>query len=425
MALKDFFAGLIGQKTPRMYAKILNGEPVFTAFGDNVYSSDVVQMAIGVIATECSKLQPRHIRIGENGTRQEVVGSLNRIFKFAPNPLMTTRDFLEKVIWMLHLNYNAFIYPMFDVVTAPGKPPRREYTAFYPLNPYQVDFLQDDAGTLFVHMFFRNGTDFSLPYSDIIHLRMQYSQHDILGGGINGQPDNAALLQVLETNNIVMQGIGKAIKTSLSVRGVMKISTMADDDKQRAERARFEALLETGKSGILPVDLKGDFLPISLDPKVIDKETMQFLQDTILNYYGVSLPIITGKYNDEDYQAFYEKKLEPLVISLGQAFSKCLFTNRELDVGNEIMFYGKNMMYLSTKSKTELLKIAGEQGLMSDDQKLELLGYPPLPNGTGNRRTQSLNYIDTTLINDYQLTKAKSGGIRPDPQPSQDGGTQP
>jgi hypothetical protein len=292
MGLTDFFSGLIGRKPDQQLqnARMLNGEPVFSQFGKNVYASDIVQMAIDVIATECSKLQPRHIREDDTGKQTRVKGSLNRILRIAPNPHMTARDFIEKIIWLLYLNYNAFIYPIYDNITSPNGTVRREYVAMYPLNPYQVDFLQDAAEQLYARMYFQNGQDFTLPYTDLIHLRKKFSEHDILGGGANGQPDNAALLKVLETNDIVMQGLGKAIKTSLSIRAVAKINTMMDDDKTRAERARFERLMATGETGILPIDLKGDITPFVLDPKIIDKDTMQFLQDKVLNFYGVSVP---------------------------------------------------------------------------------------------------------------------------------------
>lgn len=93
------------------YAKFLNNTtPIFSQFGRNIYASDVVQMCIDCIAQECSKLQPRHIIRTAAGpiTKDD---SLNKLFCFAPNPLMTTRDFLEKITWNLFLNYNSFIYP--------------------------------------------------------------------------------------------------------------------------------------------------------------------------------------------------------------------------------------------------------------------------------------------------------------------------
>ncbi|WP_379136003.1 phage portal protein [Paenibacillus sp. sgz500958] len=407
MSLIDSFKGLVTKSKEFIRAKMLNGYmPVFGQFGNNIYASDVVQNCIDIIATEISKLQPRHIRTDNNGIQTTPRGNLNRLFKFGPNELMTTRDFLEKIIWLLFTNFNVFIYPLYTVQQEDGSE-SRNYSAFYPLNPYQVDFLQDPTGVLYVKMFFKSGENFTVPYSDVIHIRKRFSMNEIMGGGLNGQPDNEALLKVLRINDTVLQGIEKGIKTSMSIRGVMKIATMMDDDTQRKERERFEKLMASGDSAILPVDLKGEFIPVNIDPKMVDKDTMTFLKTSVQEWFGVSLPMLARDYNDEQYQAFYESTLEPILIGLSQAFSKTIFSPRELDVGNEIVFYQRDMMYLSTAAKLDLIKIAGEQGLLDDNQKLALLGYPPLPDG--NRITQSLNYVDRSIINIYQLNSAKAG----------------
>lgn len=398
-----FLNGIVNnnQNKRLRYAQMLNGTvPVFSQFGKNIYASDIVQVCIDRIATEISKLQPRHIRTDRDKMQVSPKSSINRLFKFAPNPLMTTRDFLEKTVWLLFMNYNSFIYPATETING-----ITDYSGFYPLNPTSVEFLQDETNRLFIKFYFSNGFDSTLPYSDIIHLRKKFSINDIMGGGMGGQPDNDALLKVLEINDTVMQGVGKAIKTSLSIKVIQKINTMLDDDKLREERQRLEDKIASGDSAIVPTDLKGEFVPLNIDPKIIDKDTMQFLQDKVLSWYGVSVPILTGKFTDEEYQSFYEITLEPILISLGQAFSKCLFSDRELDVGNEMIFYQRDMMYLSTKSKLDLLKITGEQGLLKDNQKLALLGYPPIDGG--DRITQSLNYIDRSIINTYQLNGMK------------------
>lgn len=407
MALIDSFKGLLPFKSKEYKrAKMLNGYmPVFSQFGNNIYASDIVQNCIDIIATEISKLEPRHIRTDANGNQTTPRGNLNRLFKFGPNELMTTRDFLEKIVWLLFMNFNVFIYPMYTVQTSAEGIESRNYSGFYPLNPYQVDFLQDPTGTLYVKLFFSSGESFTVPYSDIIHIRKRYSVNEIMGGGQNGQPDNEALLKVLRINDTLLQGVEKGIKTSMSIRGVLKIATMLDDDSQRKERERFEKLMASGDSGILPVDLKGDFTPINIDPKMIDKDTLEFLKSSVREWFGMPLAILSRDYTDDQYQAFYESTLETILISLTQGFTKTTFTTRELDVGNEIIFYQRNMMYLSTAAKLNLIKTAGEQGLLNDNQKLALLGYPPLPDG--NRITQSLNYVDRAIINIYQLNGTK------------------
>ncbi len=382
--------------------------PMFNQFGNDIYASDVVQMCIDIIATECSKLTPKHIRIDNaSGMQKNVNSSINRLFKFAPNELMTTRDFIEKVIWLLFLNNNAFIYPMY-VTRKEGERLIREYKGFYPLNPVQVDFLQDPSNRLFIKFHFANGDNSTLPYSDVIHLRKKFSTNDIMGGGANGQPDNAALLKVLQINDTVLEGLGKAVKSSLQVRGIIKLNTMMEGKKQAEERKQFEKSMGSSTSGILPIDLTSDYTPIEVNPKLLDKETLSFLQSKVLNNYGVSVPILSGDFTDEQYQAFYEKTLEPLIISLSQAFSKTTFTSREIDFGNEIAFYPQKLLFTNVKNKLAVADVLGNRGAMDNNMLLELFGYMPYEGG--HVRLQSLNYADVNIATQYQLNKAKAGG---------------
>ena len=407
MAIFDFLKSK-HQKKLQEQAKFLNDLPIFSQFGEDIYASDVVQNCIDVIATELSKMQPKHITTKPNGEINMPPSSINRRFKVAPNALMTTRDFIEKMTWLLYLNYNCFVYPEYESYKDSNGKWRKRFVGFWPLDPKQVDFEQDLTGKLFIHMYFANGEDYTLPYESVIHLRKKFSRSEIMGGGEDGQPDNAGLIKVLEVNDIVLQGVGKAVSTSLAIKGIIKINTMLENESQKKERENFEEKLRSGDTGILPMDLKGDFTPITIDPKAIDKDTMKFLDEKVLRWYGVSLPIISGDFNDTQYQAFYEKTLEPLMVAFGQAFTKTLFSDREIDFGNEVMFYPKNMMYMSSSERMNILKTAGEQGLLTDDQKLQLLGYPPIGGEKGNRRTQSLNFADVELVNDYQAAKANA-----------------
>ncbi|HWQ89515.1 MAG TPA: phage portal protein [Desulfitobacteriaceae bacterium] len=411
MLIQNLFANNVKANGLQL-AKFLDGySPIFSQFGRSIYASDVVQMCIDCIATECSKLTPQHVTIDDNGLPAPLQGdNFNRLFRFAPNGLMSTREFIEKVIWLLYLNYNAFIYPVYNTLTDSRGNVSRYYTAFYPLNPIQVEFLQDAVDKLFVRFYFFNGNSYTLPYADVIHLRKKYSVNDIMGGGINGQPDNTALLKVLETNDIVLQGIGKAIKTTLAVRGILKINTLMDDEKQKAERLRFEQAIGDGVTGILPMDMKGEYLPLTIDPKLIDKDTLEFLENKVLRWFGVSLPIINGDYNDEQYQAFYNKTIEPIVIGLGQAFSGAIFSQREQDIGHEIKFYQLNLELMDTKNKMAFVQALGDRGILTDNQILALFGMAPYDGG--NVRHMSLNYIDASLANTYQMLKVKGNDPR-------------
>ena len=149
------------------YADMLNGfTPIFSQFGDNIYSSDVVQQAMRCIVQEMKKLNPTHVR--ENGADKISVNSnIQSVFNM-PNEIMTTSDFLEKIIWQLFFNYNCFILPTFYVWTDDNGIEKRRYTGFYPLAPTQVDFIQDVSNQLYVQLRFANNYETTVKYSDII-----------------------------------------------------------------------------------------------------------------------------------------------------------------------------------------------------------------------------------------------------------------
>lgn len=411
MAVKSFFSNLlskVGNKRKQYaYLKMLNGSlPIFTSFGRDIYASDVVQAAVNRVAVEMSKLQPRHIRTDNEGITNQPKSDFNRLFRYRPNSLMTTSEFLEKVIWLLFMNYNCFIYPAYDIEVDNRGHFFRRYTGFYPLNPTMVTFLQDESNRMFIKLGFGDGSTYIVPYEDIIHVRKKFSMNDILGGDRNGRPDNESLLRILRTEHSILEGLEKAIPTSLNIRGVLRINSLIDDEKQEAERQRFENAIRDGQASVLLTDLKSEYTPLEIDPKLVDKDTLEFIQNKILNWVGVPLKILTGDFDGEDYQMWYEQELEPLIIRMGQAFTSCLFTENELNHGNQIVFYQRDFMYMSVKSKLDLLKTAGEQGLLTDNQKLAIIGYPPIPGETGNRRTISLNFVSVDIVDEYQMKKA-------------------
>ena len=408
MGITNILQGFKDRKAQKTYAKMLNGQmPIFSTFGSDIYASDVARSCARCIATEMGKLMPTHIRFVDENTRKVVNGDINALFRYAPNPLMTTQEFLEKITWLRELKYNVFIYPTYELTQAAGGTNKKRYTGLYPLNPTTIEFLEDEAGELYTKMYFTNGDSYTLPYKDLIHWRKDFSVNDLMGGNAQGQADTEALLKTLRIDDALLQGLEKAIKLSMGVRAIYKISTLKSDENQRQELQAFEAKLNAGDSGILPMDLKGELVPFTLNPQMVSKDTLEFLENKILYHFGVPLPILNGNFTDEQYQAFYEKTLEPCIIGLGQAISKTLFSKREREMGNEVICYSQKLLFTNTKNRIAVADILGNRGALTDNELLELFGYPPFEGG--DIRHMSLNYIDRNIADQYQLNKLTGG----------------
>lgn len=388
------------------YANMLNGyTPIFSQFGSNIYASDVVQQAMGCIVREMKKLNPMHV-CGEEGDTTPVRSSIQAALK-NPNEFMTTSDFIEKIVWQLLFNYNCFIVPTYYVwKDAKSGQEKRHYTGFYPVAPTQVELIEDASSALYIHMRFRNNYETTLRYRDIIHIRYNYSVNEFMGGNESGQPDHKALLKTLELNNTMLQGIAHATKASFAVNAVVKYGTMMDDGKTEEALKELEAKLKRSESGFLPLDLRNEFIPIPKDIKLVDEATLKFIDEKILRNFGVPLCILTGDYTKAQYEAFYQKTLEPLIISISQAFTKALFTDRELAYGNKIALYPKDLIFMSIDQTIEMVRLLGDAGALYENEKRIAFGLRPLPELAG-KRMQSLNYVDVELASKYQLNEQK------------------
>jgi len=395
------------------WAMTMNGfAPLFTYYGDNIYASDVVVQALKCIVDEMTKLRPVHIRMNGNDPVPVADSSIARVLQ-NPNPLMTTAEFIEKTTWLLLMNYNAFIIPTYRRWTdrATGEE-KRSYEALWPIKPTQVDFIEDAGGRLFVKFYFATGWDTTVPYDDVIHLKYNYSVNEYMGGDQFGRPDNAAILKTLELNGTLLNGIAKAMNSSYAVNGIVKYNTMLDDGKMEQNIKALEQKLQNSQSGFLPIDLKAEFVPFPRQTQLVDEATLKFIDEKILRNWGIPLSILTGDFSKEQYEAFYQKALEPLIISYGQAFTKKVFTSREQSFGNKIQFFTKDLIFMTMGQKLELVNsILAPTGAIFENEKRVIFGLTPLPELEG-KRYMSLNWIDTDIAKDYQM--GKIGNVKMD-----------
>ena len=403
-------------------AQTLSGYlPVYSQFGTNIYASDVVQQALKCIVDELKKLQPKHIRLVNNdpvpirGNIQDVLND--------PNPLMTTTEFLEKMFWMLLLNYNAFVIPTYYVWKDNHGVEKRKFEYLYPIKPSEVDFIEDALGRLFVKFTFWNGSTTTLPYENVIHIKLNYSVNDYMGGDDSGQPNNRPVLDTLRLNDQLLKGVAKAMNASYAVNGVVKYNTIMDGGKTEKALAEMEKKLQNSENGFLPLDLKAEFTPLPRETKIVDTDTLRFIDEKLLRNWGVPLHILKGDFTKPQYNAFYQKTLEPIIIATSQAFTKKLLTREERARGNRIDQYPKDLIFMTVEQTLEMVTLLSNTGALYENEKRAAFGLPPLPELEG-KRFMSLNWVEADKAAAYQLGRinAGSGFLNPD-KPAKEGGS--
>lgn len=400
--LKNVFKG---QRAENYQAWIMNAQPIFTSFGNDIYLSDFVNNAIDRVAAEVSKIEIKSV-VSRGDTISVQNDDITCLFRFKPNPLQTTSDFLANVEWLRRKRRNVFIYPQYEFVTDARGRMFKRYTAFYPLNPSGVYIGINDTGDAWLVRFeFADGSTWTLPYGELIHLKWRRGVNTIVGGGDDmGCANDCEMRRVISALDKTIQGLPKSIEASLQIKGVFHAKTAADSTKLKAMRDDFEGHIHTSSAGIVATDLAGDFTPVNITPPDIPLPAMNFLKSVIRERYGISEAIMSGDYNGEQHGAFYQAAIEDFIVQFEQAATATLFSVREQDVGHRIKGYYSKVNYLSTNDKLQLSNLAKETGIMTLNQINEMWGIEPFEGG--DRRLQSLNYVNIEDVDKYQKGKA-------------------
>lgn len=404
--IKNYLKSIFPGSRERTYAAWLaDSAPILTSFGDNIYLSDFVNNAIDRVASEISKIEIKSI-VQTSDILKIQNDDITRLFRFKPNPLQTTSDFLANVEWLRRKNRNAFIYPQYEIVTVPDGRQFRRYTAFYPLKPQAVYIGVNDAGQVWeVRTDFEDGSSYTLPYADLIHMKWRRGANTVVGGGDDyGNANDYDIIRTIDALDKTIQGLPKSIEASLQIKGVYHAKTLADATRLKNIRDDFENHIVTSKNGMVATDLGGEFTPVNIRAPEISDTALKFLKSVIQERYGVSAAILSGDYNGEQHSAFYQTAIEDFIIQFEQAMAACLFTAREQDVGHRIKCYYSKVNYMATNDKMQLANLAKETGIMTLNQINEMFGIEPFE--SGNRRLQSLNYVNIENVDTYQKSKA-------------------
>lgn len=386
--LQKIFGGIRRRETTLTRLQVLSGyTPVFTPWACKPYEADVVRSAVDAIARNAAKLKAKHIR-REGNSIVHVGGQIEKLLTIRPNPNMNAYDFFYKLVTTLMLDNNAFAYPVWD---------GSNLVAIWPVNCTMAEFLEDASQTIYVKFHFADGGSVVLPYSDVIHLRRHFYDNDLLGD--ISKPINAVLEAIHTTN----EGLAQAVKTSAYLRGILKYQGMLKEEDIKANRDRFvkEYLGVQNSGGVAALDAKAEYIPLNNDPKVINAAQMKELRDAVYRYFGVNENIVMGRYNEDEWDAFYESTIEPIAVQMSLEFTSKLFTEREIGFGNEIVFESNRLQYASTRTKTTLISSLLPLGVLTINEIREILNLAPVEDG--DKRLVSLNFVNAQLQDAYQL----------------------
>lgn len=367
--------------------KILDDrKAVFTPYKGDFHNDPDVLKCVDAIARNGAKMHPRHIR-NFNGKMENIKGNLYKQLSKKPNEVQNAYQFYYQVISNLELYNDSFIYIQRDS--------NLKVTGLYPLDFSEGKYYEYKGQIWLKFKFGRNKERF-IPYDSCIHLTRFVGEDGLFGGSTK------PIIKTLSIKHVLDEGIVNAIKTTQSIKGVIK-STKAmlkpEDVKKMRDQFVNDFVKQGDKSGIGGLDATTDFTPVKIEPTTASDSQVKSIDNKLLAYFGVSEAIIQSNYTEDQWNAFYESVLEPIGLQMSLEFSNKIFTPTEQNFGNEIIFESNRLQYASNKTKIELLRYGNN--IMTINELREVFNLAPREDG--DVIMQDLNHIDSSIANDYQV----------------------
>lgn len=336
--------------------------PSFSSWGGQCYEQQLVRSAVDRIAVACSKLKP------------EVQGSakprVRRAIETSPNDFMTWPQFHERLATILNVDTTAYVVPSLDEGL--------NVTGVWPLKAEFAEVVEH-AGEPWVRFQLASGDVAAIELRRVAVLtRFQY-ESDFFGSG------NSALDPTMRLLHDQEEAERNAMRSGATVRWIGKVSgSVRPEDVEKKRKAFSERNLdaEVNRTGLMVYDNTWDDVR-QVEPTswVVPADEMERIQAGVYTYFGVNESILTNDYSEEQWGAFYESKVEPYAVQLGEALTRMLYTQNEVRRGNRIMFSANRLEYASNASKRNMIRDMTDRQLMTINEAREVLQLKPVPGG--------------------------------------------
>ncbi|HFR4146115.1 TPA: phage portal protein [Bacillus cereus] len=386
MGLFDKIFGKKQAPTTTRFEMINDNGGGFFSWNGDIYQSDIIRACIRPKAKAVGKLIAKHIR--DNGNEFKINPEpYIRFILEEPNPLMTGQMFQEKMAIQLELNHNAFAYIKRD-----------DYgyaTEIYPIPCTTVEVVEGAYGDIFLKFYFKNGKQMTIPYADVIHLRKDFNDNDFFGE----HPGNA-LSQLMEIVTTTDQGIVKAIKNSAVVKWILKFKSVLkqEDIDNQVKNFVNNYLNIANDGGAASSDPRYDLEQVKPEAFVPDSKQMQETVQRIYNFFNTNDKIIQSKYNEDEWNAYYESEIEPFAMQLAGEYTRKLFSRKERGFGNKIIFESSSLQYASMSTKMNLVQMV-DRGSLTPNEWRAILSLGPIEGGD-----KPIRRLDTALVKEGKVT---------------------
>lgn len=411
MEKRSLFQRIFGKKQPAhngeyQACKLLNSwQARFTPFSGNAYAEAQVRTAVHTFAKRAATVKPRHVRYNEEKRCYEDVknSAVQRLLNKKANPTATAYKLFYRAATQYKLYNNAFLYPVYEYSELTK---RQEIKAIYNITASAVEIVEYEEEIFCLFEFGLTGDRFIVPYVDVIHLVAHCNNNDIYGDS------NAPLQSTLKLGHSLKQSVEKYAELIQVLRGILiyknGVTKDADLDAARKKFIQNNLAIDADTGGLIVTDGKYEYKELQNKEAPIPISQLKFVKDEVYEYFGVNEKIVKNEADTDSENAYYNGELAPFYEQLEQALTGAICRD-----GSEILCTSSRLLNASLKDKTEVIKFLASIGGITLDAALEQYGLPPVGGEDGRRRLQSLNYVASDKVDNYQLDEPQKPKKKP------------
>jgi len=335
-------------------------------------NSIFVESVYSKIATDVGCADYRHVKAGE-GTFSEVNSDLMQCLTVSPNPEQTPTNFWSDVTYRIVKDGAAAVIPKYE---------KGVLTEIHLAD--SIESIEDGQVTLIVDTWRH-----VLPIENVFIFVNPKPTLTIHLAGITSLIDNAlhALsMKVTEGRN--------------ELRGILHLSTKVSDAEQRAyaeQRVKNMAAVASGALPIAYAESGETFQEIQgrCDNTATESE-LNFLLDQLHRSFGISKAIFEGDYTDQQWKAYFNSVLRPIMNVIEQEITRKHFGKTARTQGNRVKIVVDFMQIASLADFTEFAYRGIYSSVVTPNEAREVLNLSPIPDG--DTVLSNLNAIPLTSV---------------------------
>ena len=201
---------------------------------------------------------------------------------------------------------------------------------------------------------------------------------------------------MMDVIGTIDRGIIRAIKNSGVVRWLLNFKTSMRDEDIRSNVEKFVKnylAVETDTFGAAGVDAKADVQRIEPKDYVPNAAQTDRTIERIYSFFNTNKKIVQSDYTENEWTAYYEAEIEPIVVQMHQTYTVGIFSRKERGFGNRIVFEANNLQCASLTTKLAFQAMV-DRGAMTPNEWRETMNMTPIPGGD-----QPIRRLDTQVVN--------------------------